>query len=200
MPSALCALRSTFAAFHDGRSAPSSPMRYGAHSPSCAPRRSQAATSVGETAAMLARVASASVCTPTLVPSGNNEQKGLLEGTSSKPWRARSAPIAALTGPPANRPRFIANRSWRKPGKVTSAVRTAPPAVSALSSTMTRRPFFASRAAAESPLIPDPMTMMSAWDSMTHFLLGHYCENVTIDIFATYARQGNQPRSFHGRA
>ncbi len=56
---------------------------------------------------------------------------------------------------------FIAQRSCRKPGSVTSLVFTAPPG-SALASTMaTFQPFLASSTAAASPLCPAPMTTAS---------------------------------------
>ena len=48
-----------------------------------------------------------------------------------------------------------------KPGSVSSSVRTAPPGVSAASSTSTWRPASASRIAAARPFGPAPMTTAS---------------------------------------
>src|SRR5665213_1051673 len=52
--------------------------------------------------------------------------------------------------------------SWRKPGRVSSAVRHAPPTSSAASTTCTARPRSASTMAAASPLGPEPTTTASS--------------------------------------
>src|SRR5205823_824876 len=51
--------------------------------------------------------------------------------------------------------------SWRKPGRVSSAVREPPPGVAAASSTSTDRPACASVRAAARPLGPAPITIAS---------------------------------------
>ena len=62
---------------------------------------------------------------------------------------------------PANNERFIAQRSWRKPGKVTSRVLTAPPGSAACSITATDQPRFKRWIAAARPLCPAPTTTAS---------------------------------------
>src|SRR6266700_260039 len=52
-------------------------------------------------------------------------------------------------------------RSWRNPGRVSSAVRQPPPMVSSASSTWTDQPDSASSTAAARPFGPDPTTTAS---------------------------------------
>ena len=72
------------------------------------------------------------------------------------PWR--SSGMRANTGEAAPEGWTAENVSWRKPGSVSSSVRTAPPGRSAASSTVTAWPASASRMAAARPLGPAPMT------------------------------------------
>ena len=63
--------------------------------------------------------------------------------------------------------------SWRKPGSVSSSVRTAPPGASAASSTRTERPASARRIAAASPFGPAPMTSASVTRDALRELVQH---------------------------
>ncbi|CAB4973851.1 unannotated protein [freshwater metagenome] len=85
VPSARCADHRVLTAFHDGRSEPRMPKRYGARSCSFAVSTSHSATSAGDVRSTFARVAAASASTPSIVPSGKTEQNGFADGTSSKP-------------------------------------------------------------------------------------------------------------------
>ena len=66
--------------------------------------------------------------------------------------------MRANTGDAAAAGYTAENVSWRKPGSVSSSVRTAPPGLSAASSTVTGCPFSASRIAAARPFGPAPIT------------------------------------------
>src|SRR3954454_22748827 len=72
--------------------------------------------------------------------------------------------MAAKTGEAAAAGYTAENVSCWNPGKVSGSVRTAPPGVSAASSTVTGRPARASRMAAASPFGPAPITSAVACD------------------------------------
>ena len=76
--------------------------------------------------------------------------------------------LYTITPPPAKRLRLVAKMSCLNPGKVTSSVRTAPPKASACSTTSTFLPFLLSSAAADKPLIPDPIIRTSVIPKSSH--------------------------------
>src|SRR3954452_20028590 len=89
-------------------------------------------------------------------PSGSGCAEQAPGGTHSSPNRSKG--MAAKTGEAAAAGYTAENVSCWNPGKVSGSVRTAPPGVSAASSTVTGRPARASRMAAASPFGPAPIT------------------------------------------
>ena len=92
----------------------------GASSPKRASIARQAAASLTDSAAIAAAVFSRSLLTPRYVWSRNTLAKQSAAGAKARPCAVNSSLCAVKNGDPANSERFIAQRSWRKPGKVTS--------------------------------------------------------------------------------
>ncbi len=158
------------AACTEGSVVPRRGKRCGATSPNQSASPVHASASAGDMAPTMSSVAAMSVDTPTKRPSGKTDENGLSLGANARPCRARSSPYSAKNGEPAKRLRFVANRSWRNPGTVSSSVRTAPPGAALRSSTMTLRPAEASTTAVASPLMPEPTTTQSYVEPMTPLL------------------------------
>src|SRR3954471_11170098 len=93
-------------------------------------------------------------------PSGSGCAEHASGCTHSSP--NRSSGMAANTGEAAAAGYTDEKVSCWKPGSVSGSVRTAPPGVSAASSTVTDRPARASRMAAASPFGPAPITTAAA--------------------------------------
>src|SRR3989442_4734331 len=95
-------------------------------------------------------------------PSGKRVAVGCSVFRYSRPRAASSSPSSACAAPPTQSGCQALKTSWRKPGSVSSPVRTAPPGSPSRSSTRTLQPPRASSAAQASELIPLPMTIASA--------------------------------------
>ncbi len=84
--------------------------------------------------------------------------------------------------------------SWRKPGRVTSAVRAPPPMVALASITSTRRPARPRVMAAASPLGPDPTTTASyALKCFAPVIVGSLTISVVDSLLSISDMTGNCP-------
>ena len=119
---------------------PSMSKRCGASAPKPAYRAFHVSISRGDKAEIIDKVFVMSVETPTYLPYPRDDAKGLATAINAQPCLVNSAPYAIKNGLLANKDRFMAPQSWRKPGTVYSPVLTAPPATVACSNTPTFQP------------------------------------------------------------
>src|SRR5579872_7138361 len=179
----------TRAAAKEGIGDPSKPKMCGASSPNRASIARHAWASFVEIAAIAPAVFSRSLLTPRYVLSRKTLAKQSAAGAKLSPCAASASLWAAKNGEPANMERFIAQRSWRKPGRVTSRVLTAPPGSAACSITATDQPRSRRWIAAARPLQPAPTTTASN-ASIPRFHLHGFATGCIYP-----ARGGAKPRS-----